>query len=85
MSSLAFALLPNPDFRKRVSTCVSHVGLSRVARRVAEWIGAAHPLLKLKNVFCTPRLRYCEDEQYESIYGGAVSRLLAYARENRSM
>jgi D-3-phosphoglycerate dehydrogenase / 2-oxoglutarate reductase len=30
-------------------------------------------------VICTPHLGYCEDEQYESIYGGAVNRLLAYA------
>ena len=42
-------------------------------------VGAAHPLLKLPNVICTPHLGYCEDEQYESIYGGAVNRLLAYA------
>ena len=42
-------------------------------------VGAAHPLLKLKNVICTPHLGYCEQEQYEGIYGGAVNRLLAYA------
>ena len=42
-------------------------------------VGAAHPLLKLKNMICTPHLGYCEDEQYESIYGGAVTRSLAYA------
>jgi D-3-phosphoglycerate dehydrogenase / 2-oxoglutarate reductase len=42
-------------------------------------VGAAHPLLKLKNVICTPHLGYCEQDQYESIYGGAVKRLLAYA------
>src|SRR3954468_17951529 len=28
-------LLPDPDFRRRVLRCVSHVGLSRVAR----WVG----------------------------------------------
>jgi D-3-phosphoglycerate dehydrogenase len=42
-------------------------------------VGAAHPLLKLSNVICTPHLGYCEQEQYEGIYGGAVTRLLAYA------
>jgi D-3-phosphoglycerate dehydrogenase len=42
-------------------------------------VGAAHPLLKLPNVICTPHLGYCEQDQYESIYGGAVNRLLAYA------
>jgi D-3-phosphoglycerate dehydrogenase / 2-oxoglutarate reductase len=42
-------------------------------------VGATHPLLKMKNVICTPHLGYCEQEQYESIYGGAVNRLLAYA------
>ena len=39
----------------------------------------AHPLLNMPNVICTPHLGYCEQEQYESIYGGAVTRLLAYA------
>jgi D-3-phosphoglycerate dehydrogenase len=42
-------------------------------------VGAAHPLLQLKNVICTPHLGYCDQEQYEGIYGGAVNRLLAYA------
>ena len=42
-------------------------------------VGANHPLLKMKNVICTPHLGYCEQEQYEGIYGGAVTRLLAYA------
>ncbi len=41
--------------------------------------GATHPLLKLKNVLCTPHLGYCEREAYESLYAGAVERLLAYA------
>ena len=34
----AVALLPDPDFRRRVFGCVSHVWLSRVARRLAERI-----------------------------------------------
>ena len=41
--------------------------------------GATHPLLKMKNVLCTPHLGYCEKEQYEGMYSGAVNRLLAYA------
>ncbi|HKA44291.1 MAG TPA: D-2-hydroxyacid dehydrogenase family protein [Burkholderiales bacterium] len=41
-------------------------------------VGAAHPLLKMKNVVCTPHLGYCEQESYESIYGGAVTRLVAW-------
>ncbi len=41
--------------------------------------GAPHPLLKMKNVLCTPHLGYCEREQYEDMYAGAVNRLLAWA------
>src|SRR6185436_11194017 len=41
-------------------------------------VGAANPLLKMKNVLCTPHLGYCEDDGYEGIYGGAVTRLLAW-------
>ena len=41
--------------------------------------GATHPLLKMKNVLCTPHLGYCEKEQYEDMYAGAVKRLLAFA------
>ena len=37
-----------------------------------------HPLLKMKNVICTPHLGYCEDDGYEGIFGGAVTRLLAW-------
>jgi len=42
-------------------------------------VGAAHPLLKMNNVLCTPHLGYCEREQYEDMYAGAVKRLLAWA------
>jgi D-3-phosphoglycerate dehydrogenase len=42
-------------------------------------IGGANPLLKMKNVLCTPHLGYCERDQYEGMYEGAVNRLLAYA------
>ena len=41
-------------------------------------VGASHPLLKMKNVLCTPHLGYCEDDGYEGIFGGAVTRLLAW-------
>ena len=43
-------------------------------------VGGANPLLKMKNVVCTPHLGYCERDQYEGMYEGAVSRLLAYAQ-----
>ena len=39
----------------------------------------ANPLVKMKNVLCTPHLGYCERDQYEDMYEGAVNRLLAYA------
>ena len=42
-------------------------------------LGANHPLIGMKNVLCTPHLGYCEREQYESTYAGAVDSLLAYA------
>lgn len=41
--------------------------------------GAAHPLLKMPNVICTPHLGYAERGSYESIYKLAVDQLLAYA------
>jgi D-3-phosphoglycerate dehydrogenase len=41
--------------------------------------GASHPLLKMKNALCTPHLGYCTQEAYETLYGGAVDGLLAYA------
>ena len=42
-------------------------------------VGASHPLVKMKNVICTPHLGYAEREQYEDMYTGAVNRLLAWA------
>jgi D-3-phosphoglycerate dehydrogenase len=42
-------------------------------------LGAAHPLLKMKNALCTPHLGYSEKGGYESIYAGGVEQLLAYA------
>jgi D-3-phosphoglycerate dehydrogenase len=42
-------------------------------------VGASNPLVKMKNVLCTPHLGYCEKDQYENMYEGAVNRLLAYA------
>ena len=40
---------------------------------------ANHPLLKMKNVICTPHLGYVEERAYEGIYGVAVDQLLAFA------
>jgi D-3-phosphoglycerate dehydrogenase len=42
-------------------------------------VGGNHPLLKMKNVICTPHLGYSEKGSYESIYEGGVEQLLAYA------
>jgi D-3-phosphoglycerate dehydrogenase / 2-oxoglutarate reductase len=42
-------------------------------------IGAAHPLLKVDNVVCTPHLGYVEQDTYEAYYGRAVDHILAYA------
>jgi D-3-phosphoglycerate dehydrogenase len=42
-------------------------------------IGAAHPLLKMDNVICTPHLGYVESDSYESYYGTAVDQIVAYA------
>jgi D-3-phosphoglycerate dehydrogenase / 2-oxoglutarate reductase len=42
-------------------------------------IGAAHPLLKMDNVICTPHLGYVESDSYESYYDAAVDQIVAYA------
>jgi D-3-phosphoglycerate dehydrogenase / 2-oxoglutarate reductase len=40
---------------------------------------AAHPLLQMENVLCTPHLGYVEQDAYEIYYGAAVDNLLAFA------
>lgn len=42
-------------------------------------LGAAHPLLGLPNVLCTPHLGYAEQGTYVALYGVAVEQLLAFA------
>ncbi len=42
-------------------------------------IGAAHPLLSMKNALCTPHLGYVEQGAYESLYKNAIDQLVAYA------
>lgn len=41
-------------------------------------INAAHPLIGMDNVVCTPHLGYVEERTYESYYGTAVEQILAY-------
>ena len=40
---------------------------------------ANYPLLKMKNVICTPHLGYVEERIYESIYGVAIDQIVAFA------
>lgn len=42
-------------------------------------VGAAHALLKMDNVICTPHLGYVERDSYESYYDAAVEQIVAYA------
>ncbi len=42
-------------------------------------VGADHPLLRMKNVLCTPHLGYAERLVYEKMYGFAAEYILAYA------
>jgi D-3-phosphoglycerate dehydrogenase len=42
-------------------------------------VGAAHPLLGMKNALCTPHLGYAEKGSYEALYANAVEQLLAFA------
>jgi len=41
-----------------------------------------HPLLKMKNVVCTPHLGYVERGTYEVLYGTATDQILAFAAGN---
>jgi D-3-phosphoglycerate dehydrogenase len=41
-------------------------------------MGAAHPLIGMDNVVCTPHLGYVEEGTYESYYGTAVEQILAF-------
>jgi len=42
-------------------------------------IGAAHPLLKMNNVVCTPHLGYVTHTTYEEYYGVVIDQILAFA------
>jgi D-3-phosphoglycerate dehydrogenase len=42
-------------------------------------LDANYPLLKMKNVICTPHLGYVEERVYENIYSIAVDQILAFA------
>jgi D-3-phosphoglycerate dehydrogenase len=41
---------------------------------------ADYPLLRMKNVICTPHLGYVEERAYESIYAAAVDQILAFVQ-----
>jgi len=45
-------------------------------------LGAAHPLLKMDNVICTPHLGYVEKDTYEDYYGVVVDQIVGYAAGN---
>jgi D-3-phosphoglycerate dehydrogenase len=45
-------------------------------------LGAAHPLLKMDNVICTPHLGYVERDTYEDYYGVVVDQIVGYAAGN---
>lgn len=42
-------------------------------------LGAAHPLLSLDNALCTPHLGYVERDSYESYFGQAFDKVVAFA------
>ena len=42
-------------------------------------VGAAHPLIGMKNALCTPHLGYCETDNYQRMYDKCIEQLLAYA------
>jgi D-3-phosphoglycerate dehydrogenase / 2-oxoglutarate reductase len=41
-------------------------------------MNAAHPLIGMDNVVCTPHLGYVEERTYEAYYGAAVEQILDY-------
>ncbi|MBX3651587.1 MAG: D-2-hydroxyacid dehydrogenase family protein [Burkholderiales bacterium] len=41
-------------------------------------LNAAHPLIGMDNVLCTPHLGYVEERTYEAYYGTAVEQILAF-------
>jgi D-3-phosphoglycerate dehydrogenase len=41
-------------------------------------LNAAHPLIGMDNVVCTPHLGYVEERTYEAYYGAAVEQILAF-------
>jgi D-3-phosphoglycerate dehydrogenase / 2-oxoglutarate reductase len=41
-------------------------------------MNAAHPLIGMDNVVCTPHLGYVEERTYEAYYGTAVEQIMAY-------
>jgi D-3-phosphoglycerate dehydrogenase len=45
-------------------------------------LGAAHPLLAMPNVLCTPHLGYVERDAYELYFGAAFENLLEFAAGN---
>jgi D-3-phosphoglycerate dehydrogenase len=58
-----------------------HPGMAAVDVYESEPVlGAAHPLLAMPNVVCTPHLGYVEQSNYEMYYGDAFSNILAFAQ-----
>jgi len=45
-------------------------------------LGAAHPLLKMDNVICTPHLGYVEKDTYEDYYNVVVDQIVTYTAGN---
>jgi D-3-phosphoglycerate dehydrogenase len=44
-------------------------------------LGAAHPLLDMDNVLCTPHLGYVERDCYEQYFGQAFDQVIAFAEQ----
>jgi len=42
-------------------------------------VNAEHPLIKMKNVLCSPHLGYAEQKSYDAMYRIAIDQLLAFA------